>query len=88
MVGNRVLDEPTSGLDVETEFHITEALARLMKGRTTLIIAHRLSTVRRADNILVFSKGAIAESGTHDALLQKEGGIYRRLHDHQIGLYG
>ena len=83
-----ILDEPTSALDAETEHHVTEALARLMEGRTTLIIAHRLSTVRRADNILVFSKGAIAESGTHDALLQKEGGIYRRLHDHQIGLYG
>ncbi len=83
-----ILDEPTSALDAETEHHITEALTRLMKGRTTLIIAHRLSTVRRADNILVFEKGHIAESGTHDALLKKEDGIYRKLHDHQIGLYG
>ncbi len=83
-----ILDEPTSALDAQTEHHITEALGRLMKGRTTLIIAHRLSTVRRADNILVFDKGRIAEMGTHDELLKKERGIYRKLHDHQIGLYG
>ncbi len=81
-----ILDEPTSALDARTEQLVTEALERLMKGRTTFIIAHRLSTVRKADTILVFDKGRIAESGSHEALLEK-GGIYRRLHDYQIGLH-
>ncbi len=83
-----ILDEPTSALDAQTEHFVTGALERLMKGRTTFIIAHRLSTVRRAKNILVFDKGRIAESGTHDELIKKEGGVYRNLHDHQIGLFG
>jgi len=82
-----ILDEPTSALDAITEKKITESLDLLMKGRTTFIIAHRLSTVRKADKIFVFDKGKIAESGTHEELLKKEGGYYRKLHDYQIGLY-
>jgi ABC-type multidrug transport system fused ATPase/permease subunit len=83
-----ILDEPTSALDAETEHVITKALGRLMEGRTTFIIAHRLSTVRRANTILVFDKGTIAESGTHDELLATKNGIYRNLYDHQIGFHG
>lgn len=82
-----ILDEPTSALDAQTEHYISASLTKLMEGRTTFIIAHRLSTVRRADKILVFKNGTIAESGTHDELLKKEDGVYRNLHNHQIGLY-
>ena len=70
-----LLDEPTSGLDGESERLVLEALARLMKGRTTLIIAHRLATVRDADLILVVKDRTIAESGTHEELLAR-GGLY------------
>jgi ATP-binding cassette subfamily B protein len=72
-----ILDEPTSALDVETEQALMEALARLMQDRTTLLIAHRLSTVRRADRILMLEAGRLAESGTHDQLLALNG-IYAR----------
>lgn len=82
-----VLDEPTSALDAGSEKIITESLDELMKGRTTFIIAHRLSTVRRADTILVFKEGKIIESGTHDDLLKIDGGEYRRLYELQIGLH-
>lgn len=82
-----ILDEPTSALDAVTEKHITEALETLMKGRTTFIIAHRLSTVRKADKIFVFDKGKVVESGNHAELLAIENGFYKRLHDYQIGLY-
>ncbi len=82
-----VLDEPTSALDAGSERIITESLETLMKGKTTFIIAHRLSTVRKADNILVFKSGQITESGTHDELVKKEGGEYRRLYELQIGLH-
>ena len=68
-----ILDEPTSNLDPESEEHIAEATERLIKNRTTLIIAHRLKTVYRADNILVFDNGRIVESGSHDALIRQEG---------------
>jgi ABC transporter fused permease/ATP-binding protein len=78
-----ILDEATSNLDAESESLVQAALARLMKGRTTLIVAHRLSTVRDADRILVIDAAGIAEQGTHDALMQK-GGVYRRLIEHQI----
>lgn len=81
-----ILDEPTSALDAGSEKIITESLNELMKGRTTFIIAHRLSTVRKADKILVFKEGRIVESGTHAELLKIEGGEYRRLHELQIGL--
>lgn len=79
-----VLDEPTSSLDSQTEQSILEALERLMDGRTTLIIAHRLSTVRRADRILVLCGGQVVESGTHLELLA-QGGAYARLHAIQFG---
>ena len=82
-----ILDEPTSALDSKTEQFITESLERLMKGRTTFIIAHRLSTVRKADRILVFEKGKIVEEGKHDELIKKTDGVYRRLYEYQIGLH-
>ncbi|MEO1089851.1 MAG: ABC transporter ATP-binding protein [Pseudomonadota bacterium] len=78
-----ILDEATSSLDSESEQAIQEALERLMAGRTTLVIAHRLSTVRHVDRLLVFDQGRIVEEGTHDALLANEDGHYRRLHDIQ-----
>ncbi|OGZ08729.1 MAG: hypothetical protein A2762_00070 [Candidatus Lloydbacteria bacterium RIFCSPHIGHO2_01_FULL_54_11] len=82
-----ILDEPTSALDAKTEEFVSKALERLMKGRTTFIIAHRLSTVRKADRILVFDGGRIVESGTHQELLKKKKGVYRKLYDYQIGLH-
>ncbi len=81
-----ILDEPTSALDAETEKQIAESFEELMQGRTTFIIAHRLSTVRKADRIFVFEKGAIVEEGKHEDLIQREGGVYKRLYDYQIGL--
>ena len=68
-----ILDEATSNLDNESEAYIQKSLAELMKGRTTFVIAHRLSTIRRADQILVIEKGQIAERGTHDELIAREG---------------
>ncbi len=82
-----ILDEPTSALDAGSEKIITESLDELMKGKTTFIVAHRLSTVRKADIILVFKDGKIIESGTHDELLRIEGGEYKRLYELQIGLH-
>jgi ABC-type multidrug transport system fused ATPase/permease subunit len=81
-----ILDEPTSALDAGTEKIITESLERLMEGRTTIIIAHRLSTVRKADKIIVLKNSQVVEVGTHIELLKIEGGEYKRLHDLQIGL--
>lgn len=71
-----ILDEATSNLDNESEAFIQKSLAELMKGRTTFVIAHRLTTIRRADQILVIEKGKIAEQGTHDSLIEKEGRYY------------
>jgi len=82
-----VLDEPTAALDAGSEKIITESLDTLMKGKTTFIIAHRLSTVRKANTILVFKEGKLIESGTHGELLKIEGGEYRRLYELQIGLH-
>ena len=78
-----ILDEATSSLDAESERLVRGALANLMKGRTTLVIAHRLTTVRGADRILVLDGGEIREVGCHDELLKK-GGIYSRLHELQF----
>jgi subfamily B ATP-binding cassette protein MsbA len=78
-----VLDEPTSGLDAASEELVFEALGRLMAGRTTIVIAHRLATVRRADVIFVIENGTIAERGTHDVLLA-QGGLYSRLYEIQF----
>eukprot|EP00238_Polyblepharides_amylifera_P015382 CAMPEP_0196601338 /NCGR_PEP_ID=MMETSP1081-20130531/95856_1 /TAXON_ID=36882 /ORGANISM="Pyramimonas amylifera, Strain CCMP720" /LENGTH=471 /DNA_ID=CAMNT_0041927211 /DNA_START=432 /DNA_END=1847 /DNA_ORIENTATION=- len=74
-----ILDEATSALDVESEDLVASALRRLMAGRTTLIIAHRLSTVREANSIIVMEKGVIREQGTHQELLKIKGGLYRQL---------
>ncbi len=80
-----VLDEPTSALDARSEHLIKESLRRLMEGRTTFIIAHRLSTVREADRILVLKDGVIAEQGRHEALVKIPNGIYRSLYELQTG---
>ena len=79
-----ILDEATSSLDTETEALIQEALARLMRGRTTFVVAHRLSTVRDAHRIVVLDQGTIVGIGTHDSLL-RAGGLYARLHAKQAG---
>ncbi|MBI5608988.1 MAG: ATP-binding cassette domain-containing protein, partial [Deltaproteobacteria bacterium] len=78
-----ILDEATSNLDAQSESLVQLALQRLMQGRTTLIIAHRLSTVRDADTIAVLERGKLVELGRHDDLLQHEG-VYRRLVEHQV----
>jgi subfamily B ATP-binding cassette protein MsbA len=74
-----ILDEATSALDTESEKLVQEALTRLMASRTSLVIAHRLSTVRHADEIVVLQHGRIVERGTHDELLRHDGGLYQRL---------
>jgi subfamily B ATP-binding cassette protein MsbA len=79
-----ILDEPSTGLDAASEQLVFEALDRLMAGCTSLVIAHRLSTVRNADCIYVVQEGRIVESGTHDQLLKKKDGLYRSLHDIQF----
>lgn len=82
-----ILDEPTSALDARSESYVQDALQKLMQGKTTFIIAHRLSTVRKADKIIILEKGRIAETGKHEELLQKEDGIYRKLYELQIGFF-
>ena len=78
-----ILDEATSSLDSESEMQIQQAMERLMDGRTTLVVAHRLSTVRALDRLLVFDKGTIAKEGDHHALIRRSNGIYRRLFERQ-----
>jgi ABC-type multidrug transport system fused ATPase/permease subunit len=79
-----ILDEPTAALDAESEELVIEALERLMTGRTVLTIAHRLSTLRNADKIIVIKDGVVAEDGTHSELLDR-GGVYAQLHHLQFG---
>jgi len=77
-----ILDDATSSVDTETEGEIRQALERLMEGRTTFIIAHRIQSVMNADLILVLDQGRIVQRGTHDELMAQEG-IYRRIYDLQ-----
>jgi ATP-binding cassette, subfamily B, bacterial len=83
-----ILDEATSSLDSESEALIQEAMERLIVGRTAIVIAHRLSTVRMLDRILVFEEGRVVEEGTHDALVRRTEGTYKRLFERQaLGLF-
>jgi ATP-binding cassette subfamily B protein len=77
------MDDSTSSVDVETEYLIQQALAAVMKDRTTFVIAHRLSTVKNADKIVVLNSGRIVEQGTHEELLAREG-PYRRIYETQL----
>ena len=81
-----IMDEPTAALDAESELRLVEGMARLMRGRTTIIIAHRLSTVRNAGRIVVLDKGRIVEEGTYARLLGR-GRLFRRLHELQVGIH-
>ena len=78
-----ILDEATSSVDSDTEFLIQGAISKLMKGRTAIVVAHRLSTIQNADNIMVLDRGEIKEQGTHDDLLSREG-YYAKLHEMQF----
>jgi subfamily B ATP-binding cassette protein MsbA len=79
-----ILDEATSSLDAESELLVQDALHNLMRNRTSFVIAHRLSTVRRADAIVVLERGRVAELGRHDELLARTGGVYAKLYALQI----
>lgn len=78
-----ILDEATSSLDSVSEHYIQLALERLMEGRTTITIAHRLATIQNADRILVFDQGKIVEQGTHKELLSQDKSVYRSLYEMQ-----
>ena len=78
-----ILDEATSSVDTRTEVQIQKAMDTLMQGRTSFVVAHRLSTIREADTILVMDKGKIVEQGPHDALLAR-GGFYANLYQSQF----
>ena len=89
LIGNPrilILDEATSSVDTQTEYEIQEALERLIANRTTFAIAHRLSTLKNADRLLVLDKGRIVEEGSHAQLLAREEGVYRKLVDMQTEL--
>ena len=79
-----ILDEATSSLDSESEKLVQEALETLMEGRTSIIIAHRLATIRKADTILVLNEGIITEQGTHKELLALDNGMYKNLSNLQF----
>ncbi len=81
-----ILDEATANIDTHTEVLIQQALQKVLSGRTSIVIAHRLSTVRNADNIVVLDQGRLVEQGSHDELLAKKGGIYARLYAINYGL--
>jgi len=81
-----ILDEATASVDTETEMQIQIALERLVKNRTTFAIAHRLSTLRKADRLFVFERGKLHETGSHEDLMSREGGAYRRLVEIQTQL--
>ncbi|HEY7817488.1 MAG TPA: ATP-binding cassette domain-containing protein, partial [Vicinamibacteria bacterium] len=81
-----VLDEATSSLDAESEALVQQALENLMVNRTTIVIAHRLSTVRRADQIVVIEDGRIQEIGRHDELIRRSASLYRRLYQLQFSM--
>ncbi len=80
-----ILDEATSSLDSHSEYLIQDALTKLIEGKTTIVIAHRLSTIRQMDRIIVLDKGKIIEDGTHDELVNKKSGLYKKLWDLQAG---
>ena len=79
-----IFDEATSALDNESEVLVQEAIEHLMKDRTTFVVAHRLSTIRNADKILVMDKGKIVQQGKHDELLLDTNGIYKKLYELQF----
>ncbi|MBQ8504730.1 MAG: ABC transporter ATP-binding protein, partial [Clostridia bacterium] len=79
-----ILDEATSALDNVTEMQIQQSLSELSKGRTTIVVAHRLSTIKNADEIMVITKDGIAERGNHDQLMQQPNGIYAELYNNQF----
>ncbi|HEY3284457.1 MAG TPA: ATP-binding cassette domain-containing protein, partial [Armatimonadota bacterium] len=81
-----ILDEATSSVDTETEAQIREAIDRLVKNRTTFAIAHRFSTLKNANRLVVLEKGQVVEVGTHEELMAKEEGVFRRLTDLQSEL--
>jgi len=81
-----ILDEATSSLDSESERQVQEALEKLMKGRTSLVIAHRLSTVRNSDHIIVLNDGRIVEQGTHTDLISNGNGLYKTLTELQFSM--
>ena len=78
-----ILDEATSSIDTRTEIKIQKAFAKMMEGRTSFIVAHRLSTIKEADKILVMKDGAVIEQGTHDELLSAKG-FYANLYNSQF----
>ena len=89
MVGNPrviILDEATANIDTHTEVLIQQALQKVLSGRTSIVIAHRLSTVRNADNIVVLDQGRLVEMGNHEELLAKKNGTYARLYAVNYGL--
>ena len=80
-----ILDEATSALDSESEWLVQDALTKLMQDRTTIIIAHRYSTIAQADKLVVLEQGAVIQYGTHDTLIENEEGLYHKLMMNQIG---
>jgi ATP-binding cassette subfamily B protein len=80
-----ILDEATSNIDTRTEIYIQKAFARLMEGRTSFVVAHRLSTIKESDIILVMNNGKIIEQGNHEELLEK-GGFYAQLYNSQFAV--